>query len=765
MKPKHATFLLAAIVCLFLLQRGGLILYGYSHISHPYIDEPVSGVLACDILDGQIRAPLFTYEYLNRSGDVLIEGLLLVPYFKILGRSIFSTKVLALTSALITFLCWLLFIKKYHGMVAVILFGLLYAMPPPIFARLNLIGTISSHHMINPLMALQSILLFKIIEGGQDQKVLRWVWIASGIIAGFGVYTFSTYIIFLGFCFLFFLFFNKQLLRSSTILLFSSSFAAGFSPWIIRALTSPAGGQFLKSLLNKSSFNPWNFVQNFGFVIPPSFGYSFNPWNFVQNFGFVIPHSFGYNYPSRSIGIISVAFAFFILMCTGIILKNCIPHFFKKSSSSGLRIRSIPLPYMHSLFCVLFPLFFFACLSLYSMHITPFEYWPNIGLFATFGVADAIRYRWLHILFPFYFATIAIGTTKFFTICKHKKLWRLTISSVVLFFILCGVWKTATLYSMKDFGKIFLYKGYNYDQFASKFLLGDFASGDIQKSLSVTENYPEEHRGEAYKSFGTLLAEKTIQGTISTQQLDETLKKIPPHYLKDCIYGIVRTAHSSVQKFQVIHNYLIQNYPVIFYESWGSCYLGYKYYGSLVNQQTLFDNIPTTEQWFYKNFIDKFKQETSDVHTSQNALLAEIANAPLTYQYDVVRGLGKLVGSEMLFDTLYKPDYPLDSRLGEKLPEQLTAAFYEGVGAGFAETLCRFWRMQLLPENPDLPLYRKALECEWKRCLVLMSRLPPKKLPEIKKGFQEELHSSYLPEGIRNYINSKLAFYLMQNLI
>jgi len=117
MKPKHATLLLAAIICLFLLQRGGLILFGYSHISHPGMDEPISGVLPCDILDGQIRAPLFTYEYIypNRSGDVLIEGLLLVPYFKILGRSIFSTKVFALTSALITFLCWLLFIKKYHG--------------------------------------------------------------------------------------------------------------------------------------------------------------------------------------------------------------------------------------------------------------------------------------------------------------------------------------------------------------------------------------------------------------------------------------------------------------------------------------------------------------------------------------------------------------------------------------------------------------------------------------------------------------------------
>ena len=741
---KNKTILFILLILIFLLLRLGFILFGYSHISHPYIDEPVSGVLACDILDGQIRAPLFTYEYLNRSGDVLIEGLLLVPYFKLFGRSIFSTKLFALTSALITFLCWFMFIKKYHGTLTAVLFGLLFALPPPLFARQNLIGTISSHHLLNPLIILQSLLLFKMLETGKERAVPQWMLVAFGLLAGLGAYTFYTYILFLGFCGIVLLLFFPRLMHPRNSILMGAGFAVGFLPWVLRAVSTREGGQFLGSILKKISID-W--------------------WGFVQNFGFVIPHSFGYSYPSREIGLIAVAFALFLLVCAAIITGRCFRAFFSRNCSWKNRIALFSPSCMQGLFCALFPVFFFTCLSLSPMRITPFEYWPTIGLFATFGPADAIRYRWLHILSPFYFATIAIGMGVLLNTAPKIRIIRLLLIISFIFFISCNLWKSFSLYSAQDAGKIFLYKGYNYDQFASKFLLGDFASGDIQKSLSVTENYPEEHRGEAYKSFGTLLAEKTIQGTISTQQLDETLKKIPPHYLKDCIYGIVRTAHSSVQKFQVIHNYLIQNYPVIFYESWGSCYLGYNYYGSLVNQQTLFDNIPTTEQWFYKNFIDKFKQETSDVHTSQNALLAEIANAPLTYQYDVVRGLGKLVGSEMLFDTLYKPDYPLDSRLGEKLPEQLTAAFYEGVGAGFAETLCRFWRMQLLPENPDLPLYRKSLECEWKRCLVLMSRLPPKKLPEIKKGFQEDLNSRYLPAGIRNYINSTIAFNEMPDFL
>ena len=99
MKHKHTVLMLAALVLLLLVQRGGLILYSAILISpHPEIDEPVSGVLPCDILDAQLRSPLFTYEYMNRSGDVLLEGIAVSALFQNLGRSIFSTKDVALIS-------------------------------------------------------------------------------------------------------------------------------------------------------------------------------------------------------------------------------------------------------------------------------------------------------------------------------------------------------------------------------------------------------------------------------------------------------------------------------------------------------------------------------------------------------------------------------------------------------------------------------------------------------------------------------------------
>ena len=737
MKPKHATFLLAALVLLLLVQRGGLILFGYSHISHPGIDEPVSGVLPCDILDGQLRAPLFAYEYLNRSGDVLLEGLLLVPYFKTLGRSIFSTKMFALTSALITFLCWFVFLRRYQGLLPAVLFGLLFALPPPLFARQSLIGTISSHHMLNPLIAAQSMLLFRIFEQGREARARAWLWIGSGFVAGLGVYTFYTYILFLGFCSLFSLLFMRQSLRPRSIIWMVIGGTLGFAPWGLRALSSPAGGQFLSAMVTNISID-W--------------------WSFVQNFGFAVPHSLGYNYPARAVGFVSILFYLFLILAAGIILNHALGTLFHRGTALRQGLRSVSPASVQGLFCALFPLFFLVCLSLSPMRITPFEYWPSIGLFATFGVADPIRYRWLHILFPFYFAAIAIGLALFFRNSGSRPLRALMLFAF-LFFIACGTYKSIALCSGQDYGRILHYRGYNYDQFAPKFILGDFAPRSLKEIQALTAAYPLEHRGEAYKFYGMLLAGKIIAGRAAELRLQEALREIPEHYRKNVIWGIVCAAQGSPEeRFKPLQDYLSQTYPAFYYENWGYRYLGYKYYGVLANEEVLLEHIPAVEQWFYKNYLNKFKQEFADNSSisSKRALLYEINAIPMQYQAEVVKGLGMLVGAEMLFDTLQAPDYPLDSRFGEQFSGPLREAFYEGVGSGFAETLCRFWRMQLLPENADSPLYEKLLDMEWNRCHALLSQLSGPYYSAIQKGFSKDLEERLVSPGINHYIHNKL---------
>jgi hypothetical protein len=605
------------------------------------------------------------------------------------------------------------------------------------FARLNLIGTISSHHMINPLIAIQLLILFRIIVNDENKPAL-WLWFGLGFFSGLGAYTFYTYIIFVVFCFMFLLIFKSAAVTVRRLTLLGVGFGAGFSPWIIRSVQSKTGGHYLASMLKNIAIDIWSFIQTFGFNVP---------------------HSLGYAYPSRDIGIISILFALSILFFAGVLLKSFFQSLFVMSGKLKARLEKTSPSILQGLFVGAFPIFFLSCLSLSPLHVYPFEYWPTIGLFATFSCADAIRYRWLHVLPPFYLAIVAIGSITFFT-AHHKIKLHYTLLTIfaLIFFLFFGIAGSIRLYSKKDFGKIFYYRGYNYDQFAPKFILGEFAYRNVQHAKAITVNYPEENKGEAYRSFGTLLTENLIKDSNRAVKLEQSLEEVPQHHLRDFIYGVVRAAQNIPEKeFKPFTDIVVSKYPNLFYENWGFRHLGYKYYSVMINKEVLFKNIPSVEQWFFKNYLENFKHdiERDGVGIGEADLLRGISLIPQQYQSAAVKGVGMLVGAEMLFDTLHAPDYPLDSRFGEKFSGSLREAFYEGVGSGFAETLCRFWRMLLLPKDISSPLYREMLEIEWARCQTLMSMMSPVYYSLIEKGFLRDLESRHFSQGIQNYLNNK----------
>jgi len=737
LQVNYTLIILVGFICLFLIQRFGVLFFGYSHISHPGIDEPVTGALPCDLLDRSLRAPLFAYQYESRSGDTLMEGFFLTPFFKLLGRSIFSLKTFPLVSSFVCLFFWILFIKRYQGIWAAIIFTGLFALPPPMFSRLNLIGTLSSHHMINVLIPIQLILLFRIMEDDRN-KISFWLWFSLGFCSGLGTYTFYTYIIFNAFCLLFFLMCKPVLITLRRILIFSGGLFIGFSPWIFRSLYSKAGGTYLAFM-----------IQNI----------RISTRSFLQVFLFNVPHSLGFGYPSREIGLISVIYSLAILFFMGLLVKVSWQNLFSKDTEQG------KAPLLQNLFLAVFPLFFLACFSLSPMHIYPFEYWPNIGLFGAFAPADALKYRWFHILFPFYLAIVALGIVSLFNVNSDKRRYKFFSVLVFIFLLLCGVAGNMKLYSKNDFGRTFYYKGYNYDQFSVRFILWNFPPRDEKAARRITENYPEENRGEAYRSFGSFVAINLLKDSDRETKLDKYFKELPLHYVGDFIYGIVRVSLNITGKeFQPIADILIKRYPTLFYENWGFLNLGYRYYSALINVGALLHDIPPTEQRFFKNYVDNFKHEIArDSRSIGKAnLLNEVSLISPRNRCEVVKGIGKLIGAEMLFDTLQAPDYPLDSRFGEKFDDALREAFYEGVGSGFAETLCRFWRMLLLPSDMTSPLYAKMLGFEWERCHILMSRMSPAYYPFIEKGFLHDLESRHFTRGIQNYLNNKFSHHLQK---
>ena len=736
LKSRYTSLLLVVLIALFLMQRGGLLLWGYSHIAHPGFDETASGVLTCDLLDGEMRAPLFTYQYESRSGDGLIEGFLLVPFFKFFGRSLFSLKMLALLSALLSLLCWIFFIKRYQGMWAAIIFTALFAFPPLMFSRLNLMGTIASHHLINPLMAVQLLFLFRILEGGNTRGAL-WLWVGFGFLSGLGAYTFYTYIIFASFCLLFLLIFRSGTINVPRVLLFLAGFCSGFSPWIVRYLSSPAGKGYLVSLLKTSGIGVRSFIQNFCFSLP---------------------HSLGYHYPSREIGIVGFLFIFFMLLLSGMIVREVLHHW--RSQGTGLlreRLASLSPATLQGIALVLFPLFFLACISLAPMKIRPFEYWPSIGLFGNFGVADVYRYRWLHPLFPFYGAICAVGIATFFKAHPNRLLSRGVVLCFLAFFLLWSIKGSVELYTMDDYGRVFYYKGYSYDRMGNRFLFSDVTTVDLQDAQQCALHYPRANRGEIYRCLGTKVVLEVLNDPQGDRKLEQTLKEIGLPYMRDFIYGVVRSAQNLTgEKFLPFEHVVAGKFPALFYENWGYRHLGYNYYSSLFNWEKLQESIPALEKRFFRRFLGAFRLEMEAGERGVSELLDQIGRLPASYQADAVRGVGLLVGAEMLFDPLYAIDYPLDSRFGERLSSDFKGAFYEGVGSGFAETLCRFLRKLVLPEDQDAPLYEKILDMEWERCQNLMNRVSPQHSAQITRGFVRELQRRSFDEGVRTYLNKKL---------
>jgi len=576
------TGLLLVFVIIFLVLRISLLVLGPSHVFHPAFDETASGVLTCDILRERMSAPLMAYQYESRSGDSLLEGLLLVPFFSLGGQSIIVLKMFCIFSALSTLLLWLFFLRRYAGFTAALFFAALFVFPPLTFARLNLMGTVASHHLINPFIILQLIIFFRIFESGKDAQKI-WLWCLGGIIAGFGSYLFYTYLIFNIFCALSLFFLGRPLINLKRLTCFAFGAFIGFSPWIYRLKYSTGSSGYLSSIIKNLAIDPWRFAQNFCFNVP---------------------HAMGYEYPLRTLGVQSAGFTLLVVVFSGYLFVQ-----WYNGHRTSTRINKNPQLNRHyaSLqiggFIAAYSVFFLICLSLSPMKINPFEYWPRVGLFGNFGTADIYRYRWLHSLFPFYFASIAIGAAALANKCSRRIFGKITIYTALLFFILCGLTKIVTLCSYSNAGRLIHYKGYNYDRQVNRFLLGDF-----RLNREPLKYFPEENQPEIYRCLGMKDAWLILATNNVTESTNRLVASVPLKMQGDYLYGMVNSGQDE-NGLSAFFLKLSEKYPDVFYKQWGQRYLAYKYYGVLCNQQKFSSNIGPLEKWFFKKEIDSLFED------------------------------------------------------------------------------------------------------------------------------------------------------------
>jgi len=282
------------------------------------------------------------------------------------------------------------------------------------------------------------------------------------------------------------------------------------------------------------------------------------------------------------------------------------------------------------------------------------------------------------------------------------------------------------------------YKGFSYDQMGNRFMLRRGDEFTEEHAMRFIANYPEENRSELYKFLGARVMMQTVGHAGTEKRLEGFLRGLSPAQTEDALYGIIWAAQNIPEHvFQPFARYLAENVNGLFYEMWGYRYLAYRYYLVLLNWETIKAFISPGEQWFFREFLRNFEgaMQGRAGEELEGEFLREIESIPPEYQAYTVRGIGMRVGDEMLFNPVGIADYPLDSGYGRRFEHSLQEAFYEGVGAGFAEALCRIWKTLLLPEDHASPLYKTRLDLERDRCQTLMATVSPAHAELIRKGF------------------------------
>ena len=267
---------LSLLVFLFLFLRLSILLTDVKNIEMN--EETVCGVFAHDLLHDDLKLPFHKYQHVEWCGDTLMDGVLAVPLFALLGESIVTLKLIPLFFSLGTLVLWYMFLKRFVNRNIAILTALLFILSPVYFTRLGLIAAIP-HTELNFFSIAAVYCFFKFISSKGDYVSL----VLFGLISGIGIYCHYLFLITLACCFLFWFVSDRWFFIKKTFVTFILFLTLGLIPWIITNIYNyPYGLPILRG-----HFNPVLHLKKFLRLI------SYN-----------IPHSLGFDYVSLNNGIV-----------------------------------------------------------------------------------------------------------------------------------------------------------------------------------------------------------------------------------------------------------------------------------------------------------------------------------------------------------------------------------------------------------------------------------------------------------------------------
>jgi hypothetical protein len=218
------SYIIFAVLCLaFILTRLAILnsqpLYqGFSMRIQPDVEEFYTSNVAIEIIKGPLL-PLVSYSDRPYEGYIVVNGLLTVPFFLLLGPSYFALKLTALLFGLLILISLFYFSRREFGLLAAAAVSLLYIFAPPGIIRLSLWA--SGHYPHSQLfLVLSMILIYRICFPRQEKRILLPDVIMLGLLSGFSIYFHPICILILIYCLLSFACFRRDFFRTKRIALF-----------------------------------------------------------------------------------------------------------------------------------------------------------------------------------------------------------------------------------------------------------------------------------------------------------------------------------------------------------------------------------------------------------------------------------------------------------------------------------------------------------------------------------------------------------------
>ena len=143
------------LLALFILFRLSILFTSIDQIYN--FEELYRGAIAKEVIDG-LSLPLFDYLYTDYEGGSLVEGILAVPFFLILGQTYFSLKLVTFLISVLIFSLWYYFLNNFFGKTEAVLASILITLSPPAYTKISL--TSWGNHFESNLFAIVIIILF-----------------------------------------------------------------------------------------------------------------------------------------------------------------------------------------------------------------------------------------------------------------------------------------------------------------------------------------------------------------------------------------------------------------------------------------------------------------------------------------------------------------------------------------------------------------------------------------------------------------------------